>query len=450
MSDLGEDDLSRLGEAIAVVNPDVLYYEAKRQFEALQRAQHGHDTPATPVRVTRQQSDLSLYYRSLYENVTTKLNELEKIQLLWICFAYKTKARVLQFLSYLDGDTHPWAGPIARVVIEHGTDSAFEQTGASANDEHSEGEEAEKVPGYEPLSASKTQSLVDQTAKELSSGLTTDQTAPTPLSSLQLPYVGSRSVQPISSTTTTSSLAKKRSYFIIPTLPIAFPAAFFTAYGSQAMVRHITVPHILCHPSAYLLALSPPLKSMLRENLPNFWKPNTSQGTSHTSEAEVAEEASWSAFFDYLLKGSEKLVRRNGEEVDIEGDGYTQTDLELWVAEWMADRQKKGNTEKGLKERARIRLSGNGARQKSASESQSKQTSPKAHKERSRGQSEDSEEAEESGDESTESDHDDERGQAQNHRRRRVNWNPLEMQISPESPSKKQKVTKDRKRIPGF
>ncbi|KAF2240792.1 hypothetical protein BU26DRAFT_525700 [Trematosphaeria pertusa] len=139
-------------------------------------------------------------------------------------------------------------------------------------------------------------------------------------------------------------------YFVIPTLPIAFPSQFFSALASYVPITHLTVASMLSYPSAYLLAVSSGLKGVLRSKLPNFWK---DQGP-----VDAEEEALWTTFFDHLLRGREMLIMRNGAELPVdEGDGYGHMDLEMWIAGWLAERQMKGMREKGLEEKARIRSS---------------------------------------------------------------------------------------------
>ena len=315
MSDtLEPDHILPMGAGLAAVAPQLIYIEAKRQYEALLRMRDSPTNDSTTTRVTRQQTDLSLYYRNLWEIATRNLDELQKIRLRHVCFAYKSRKQVLQFLELLDGEFE-WAVELRGCVEECGWDSGFEEDGVRENST------------VQDLSSTSTAPRLEGALTESSSNKL-----------FESEHLSPRRQQ--------------RNYFIIPTLPIALPTAFCSALGSQGAIDRLTASHILAHPAALLLNLSPGLKSLLRDNLPDFWKdirttpprlptPDPASCRASISLEKHQEEGEWIALFEHLLAGQHRLVQCNGEEIEVadEDEGYGLTDLGIWIAGWLGVRQ---------------------------------------------------------------------------------------------------------------
>jgi hypothetical protein len=96
-----------MGQALATVEPHTIWPEAKRQYEALVQAQSEDGNDATKW-TTRYQFDLPRFYYKLFKEATKDLKDEWRIMLQCVCFAYKTKRRVTEFLDLLDPKMFEW------------------------------------------------------------------------------------------------------------------------------------------------------------------------------------------------------------------------------------------------------------------------------------------------------------------------------------------------------
>ncbi|KAF2477917.1 uncharacterized protein BDR25DRAFT_348221 [Lindgomyces ingoldianus] len=313
-------DLLPMGEALAKIEAEPIYREAKQQFEALQRCirnAHRADSVTAPdfvltltvrlsdlavkspatempfispkgshIAASYKQINLSQYYRDLFDNATKALDPWQKLQLLTICFAYKTKERILYFLDLLESKAFRWITTFKHIIHDRAKDTAFESSRPKQHDINT-------LPDVNPNS-------------------------PYSLRSKNLAVKATPAKQPTS-------------YFILPTLPLAFPTHFFTAFVSHAPLSALTLPSILSCPAATQLALSDPLRELLQSFQPNFWKPATQ-----------VQKKSWAAFFVHLQHSrKETLCLSNGGDFQVDNGevGYSKIDLEMWLAGWKAERQ---------------------------------------------------------------------------------------------------------------
>ncbi|KAF2445854.1 hypothetical protein P171DRAFT_484511 [Karstenula rhodostoma CBS 690.94] len=105
-----------LSQALATFDIPLILTEAKRTHDALAT------TTTTQARLTRWRPDLQTIYRTQFDTATAHLAAEHKLHLLTICFAYKTRARVLAFLEHV-ADSFSWAAPLKEVVEVAGRDS---------------------------------------------------------------------------------------------------------------------------------------------------------------------------------------------------------------------------------------------------------------------------------------------------------------------------------------
>jgi hypothetical protein len=464
------DDLPRLSEALAEFDSRPMLHEASRLYEALK-----HSPPAPDFSVSGQARDLRMtpfagfvantqsypgsielveHYRAGFLTITDyrKLTIQDKHKLLTICFAYKTKARVMQYLDYIVEQRVRWAPRLRGVVRTYGRDSGFAEqegegtkaaadagaenqdpSGAQKPEDESTGAEgsiqgAVSVPTLPPIPRRMNLPLLSP-AGGISiprfGGETHEKTInPTPPTVLHVPTPSwalpaqanlkpNENVPPtrlhvpippwalpaqsktkpndnapptvlhvptpswaltpqsnpkpndnappastasvVSTTSTPSPLlpphsrpkhnarpAQEEIYFVIPTLPLAFPGLFFAAFATHAPIEHLVPSTILSYPPAALLRFSHPLKDMLRNASLDWWsRSGEPSGDSSTSGDPLPP--SYPEFINHLLHGREELLT---EDTDLwrlakneELGWYDEMDLQLWVAERVAKRQ---------------------------------------------------------------------------------------------------------------
>ncbi|KAF2108689.1 hypothetical protein BDV96DRAFT_256952 [Lophiotrema nucula] len=318
------DDLPPISKALAELNSETMYREAHRQYTFLNgRRQNALGGEARGPNNLSSDIKLASYYQRQFDEATDALDEWEKHKLLTICFAYKSRAGVLQYLKLLEGSQWEWVPLFTNLVVNYGVDSAF-------------------VAASQQLS------------------IPSDVRTPSTRAKRRAHF---KKAIPETATFTTVSI-HPRPYFVIPTLPLAFPTRFFAALVQLAPIQQLTIPRLLSYPAVLQLALYHPLKEYLGSNLPSYWirKLPSNAGEEHP------EFRSWITFFDHLLDGNEILwpvssTRQNqnriaGDFVEAgRGDGYDEEDLKMWLAGWRADRQSVGMKEKGEEEMLKIKRS---------------------------------------------------------------------------------------------
>lgn len=257
--------------------------------------------------------------------------------MLTICLAYKTKARVLCFLNLLDEGAFLWIGSFKEIIENYARDTVF---GFTSDFEGAMELKSQEQPVQNPLAAFKA--LYSAKMAIQLHGMWKTITTPS------TPY-RTRSKAAITKVT---SIPQTGPYFVITTLPFAFPGKFFSAFASHAPIDCLTLPHILSHPSALLLAMSAPMSSLLRSSLLNFWN-------AHVHYAQIPdEETSWNEFFEHLSGSKAMLTLVDGTPFAIDDgeDGYVEMDLRVWLAGWRAERQSVGLKEKGQEALLRMKL----------------------------------------------------------------------------------------------
>ncbi|KAF2877863.1 hypothetical protein BDV95DRAFT_4827 [Massariosphaeria phaeospora] len=292
MSDLSDDslddfvlrDIPPMGAALAVLEQELVYNEAKMQHEAL--------IGNGDVRATRGQGDISRYYRDKFDRATNNLEEAHKRLFLTVCFAYKTVANVLYFLDLFHGHEHPWISAFKTITKAHGKDSNFSDTAIE--------------------------------------GVTLE--------------------------------TRCEPYFIVSTLPLAFPSEFFTALSTLGPYEALKSANLLRYPSALLLANSASVNALLSANLAHFSE-RTPLPESVLDPADQTTPATsgdkWSAFFNHLLgyRARGLLILPDGNELAMDdGTGYDEADYEMFCAAWRAQRQMAGLREKGQALRLMLQL----------------------------------------------------------------------------------------------
>jgi hypothetical protein len=147
----------------------------------------------------------------------------------------------------------------------------------------------------------------------------------------------------------------QKPYFIIPTLPLAVPADFFSALALQGPLESLNVEQLLIYPSALQIALTDEMKEDLFADIPDFWKPKKAMrhGTAYKNE-----KREWRALFRHLLQGESRLVTPNDGKLEHDADGYNVVDLSLWLAGWMAHRVAATTSVQGCDLRKKLRASG--------------------------------------------------------------------------------------------
>lgn len=304
--------ISKLSDALADPDSVLIYREAKLQYDAL--LQFGKD----------QDIDLKLFYRNLFESATKELEDYQRFKLLHLCFAYKRRWMVLRFLDDLDEKVFEWVRPLRKVIKERGRDTLFD----SASVEGGEEEES----GHRSRPQAPRLSQVHQTSYVTNTGT----------------FDSERVEQEITPTTTQTPTKPKEPYFIIPTLSLAYPTQFFTAYASQVTLTHLTVPHLLSCPAILLVSLSPCLWPTLQSRIRQDWE---------QMKVDAQDAEAWTCFFEHLLQNEAKLFdncfRRPVLGPDVRA-AYDGDDLDMWLKKWFANRQMDGLKERGVEARRQI------------------------------------------------------------------------------------------------
>ncbi|KAJ4346596.1 uncharacterized protein N0V89_010527 [Didymosphaeria variabile] len=234
-SDNSDLDLPPLGTALATPAGPLIYAEAQRQYAALVR------TSAQTARLTRWRVDLGRFYQVQFETATKDLDAGQKEKLLVVCFAYKTRERVLCYLECLfdDEGCRFWVGKgVREIVLRAGRDSLFDTPDTdSAN-------ETDSQDGQDAVSPPTTHSSA---------------------------YANPDS-QPAAS-------GRSIPTFTIPTLPLAYPTAYFSAWAMHVPIPHLTLGSFLTQPAVYGLALSRRISELLRANVGKVFGTDTEDGT---------------------------------------------------------------------------------------------------------------------------------------------------------------------------
>lgn len=106
--------LPPVAEEIQVHAPfDAMFGEAEYALRLI-NAQYAKTKKKRPT--------LNQFYRELYVMATEDMEEQDRLNLLTLCLAYKTKAKVVEYLELLDPDKVPWATKALEVVKERGRD----------------------------------------------------------------------------------------------------------------------------------------------------------------------------------------------------------------------------------------------------------------------------------------------------------------------------------------
>ncbi|KAL1597121.1 hypothetical protein SLS60_008703 [Paraconiothyrium brasiliense] len=276
-SDLDLDldfDLPPLGSALATPASSLIYTEAQRQYSALVK------TSSQSARLTCWRVDLQRFYQLQFERATTELDTTQTEKLMTICFAYKTRSLVLCYLDCLfDDDGAPltdWVRAVRDVVQRCGRDGM---------------EAAEDVVVE-----------VSQDAGSSRSATATATPDAQPASELDLPT------------------------FTIPTLPLAYPTQYFSAWAQHVPVSHLTLGGLLSQPAVYGLALDRRVSELVRANC------------GHVFGTDAEEDSLDPAFITSLCVGREKL-----EGIDPLGEwdghlwagkGYGIRELVIFVEGW--------------------------------------------------------------------------------------------------------------------
>lgn len=354
-SSLSVEAFLPLGVALAQPNPELVYSEAKCQYEALVAARTG--TGATKFHATRSLQDihLPLYYRSLFEEATNHIGDRLQWRLLTVCFAYKVKDRVLEYFSLLGSNSgYEWATQLREIVDSRGRDSAFDGSGdlAISRVEEEESKELDPTPAENDNRAGRHSyglRSLSHRPKDAQSTTENAKTKPNPRKKTENPY------------------------FIIPTLPLAFPKLFFIMFFHSCPISNFTPSDLLSHPAATQLDLSITLEATItrdastsndfvrgtseKENQPP--QQGDAPGTT-TDDDDADHQDRWDDFFSHILQTQEQLFNpddlgRMERDADVQREGYEEIDLEMWCAQWRARRQSATMSEIGRQEMTRLK-----------------------------------------------------------------------------------------------
>lgn len=311
MSDI--DNLASLADALSTLDSVPMYTEARRQYETLgEESTDGNDKDSTAGG-----SHLQHFYATLFECATEHLDWEQKMKLLTICFAYKTRSRVLCFLELVDPKSVAWRDPLKDVVERAGRDTMFPDAPAQR-------------PTPTPKPAPSLKAARKRLQRRNPNGASFTETNP---SAAGYPAPAQQPDQ------AATNPADSTPFFIIPTLPLAFPVHYLNAWATHIPLPKLTVESLFRQPVAYCLAVSTHVEGMLRSRIP---------------------DASWSAcedtpsrhgeFFEYLLRGASKLPgvytpdddeeeeeAENAFEVDERG--YSLADVKRWIGVWKEQRR---------------------------------------------------------------------------------------------------------------
>ncbi|KAF2012190.1 hypothetical protein BU24DRAFT_426033 [Aaosphaeria arxii CBS 175.79] len=347
------EPLLPLGEALAQVDPHRIYEEARRQYEVLIRTRESQPSltksrAATKRRNTRtthtnpannpRTINLSKYYRDLFFAATPALDAGNTYRLLTVCLAYKTKARVLQYLELLQGAPVSWLIPLKDIIEACATDSEFDDFD-SVNGRHLV---ALDNNGWQ---AGRSRRLASSSASSAGSD-----TSARPSRKIQDNIAESFDLP-------TGQTGPRRPQFIISTLPLAFPSIFFTALAQHAPKSCLTATTLLSHPAAYLLGLADLLKARLRNEHTASQQSSTRStrsGRTARSEHHSSPEDGLDSEDDFLIHlsgGKEKLRQPNMHAMlpkHAEG-GYDIPDLDRWCRMWKTERSSSREEEKSQK-----------------------------------------------------------------------------------------------------
>ncbi|KAF2195442.1 hypothetical protein K469DRAFT_12421 [Zopfia rhizophila CBS 207.26] len=391
------NDLLPMGEALAEIFLDLIYHEAKLQFDALKSeqptvaktaitpfaavttnnsrrpnsavAKKSSENVVTSIKdpkelVPQTEINLSEFYQNLFDNATKELNDGLRYRLLTICFAYKTKENIERFLLLLSGG-FPWVGVFRAIIRGRAYDSAFEELGAAwdagIGDVGLDGQEPDVEMEMEvdtgdhtidPLVTFKLQHMAKK-AQQLLKSLE-EKTRSTGYGSLPGFICQARTsisncvkaFRPGSSGRPVMVVDAAKPYFILPTLPLAFPTVFFNSLATHAPLKSLNLPNILSCPAALQLALSASLVETMY--------------STHFSYCNGAsrQESEWSCFLDHLMDGKLGILLPDKELLLFDEDegGYGEMDLEMWLAAWKGARQSLGVREKGQEKMLKIQL----------------------------------------------------------------------------------------------
>lgn len=210
---------------------------------------------------------LRTYYRDLFINATTDLSDEIRVNLLIICLAYKTRDAVLAFLSLITED-YSWASVLAELVEEKGRDSTG-LAGSVGQSIHTSKEA--RPPAATSNKADKTASKPAEIAPAKLSLQFESQThaahSPNclPTSTKYPPQPRTQPAVPSSAPPTPPTPQARHPaspattpFFILPTLPLAYPSLALYIWALFAPTPSLTLSAFLAHPSTPLLSLSTP------------------------------------------------------------------------------------------------------------------------------------------------------------------------------------------------
>ncbi|OCK78466.1 hypothetical protein K432DRAFT_406433 [Lepidopterella palustris CBS 459.81] len=215
MGDTSAEPILSFSMALCTAAPfDLLFSEAARQLQVL---------ISTSQRKSRVPT-LREYYHGLFMKATEGLDYATRIRLLSVCLAFKTKSQTLGFLERVGGvgSWFGWANVCKRVIEERGWDCAAD------------------VPTLPILATSPE--IGKSAAAEPQSTLVAEAETPSP--------GAAASIQTL--------------FFILPSLPLAFPSYALYLYASHAPLTHLTLPFLITHPSFSCLLLSRSLRAHVR------------------------------------------------------------------------------------------------------------------------------------------------------------------------------------------
>lgn len=320
--------------ATSLANPatSLILSKAKRTYTAL-RAR-----AATTTHLTRWRPNIQAFYRARFEAAVAAagLDSEETWMLMCVCFAFKTRAGIFGFLEDIGGESgFAWVGRVRGFVDGMGEDGVeigvegdeedgdgvvspeYEVLGDENEHDEEQNEPVESKNGADDGQDDGASSGQDDEKRdgdyeddsdkdgdyELDSDFDTDHE-----DDQATPHEAGAEVEtsePQHTSASPTPTSPQGTTFEIPTLPLAYPTAFFHAWASLAPLPALTLGNLLSHPAALGLHLGYRLKKDVAGKMVGYMQRGLREDD---AENEVGEDVDEEEFVKALGVGRGKLA----------------------------------------------------------------------------------------------------------------------------------------------